>query len=55
MKKYLVNVAVFSAFITEVYALDNLCAEEITLETHFDDFLSPRDYDLKILEIEEIR
>ena len=55
MKKYLVNVAVFSAFSTEVYAFDKLSDEEIALETHFDDFLNPRDYDLRLLEIEEIK
>jgi hypothetical protein len=54
MKKYLVEVAVFSVFSTEVYADDKSCAEENALETHFDDFLSAKDYDLKVLEIKEI-
>jgi hypothetical protein len=55
MKKYLVEVAVFSVFSTEVYAEDKSRTEESVLETHFDYFLSTRDYDLKILEIEEIK
>jgi hypothetical protein len=55
MKKYLVEVAVFSVFSTEVYAEDKSCTEKSVLETHFDGFLSSRDYDLEVLEIEEIK
>jgi hypothetical protein len=55
MKKYLVSVSVVSAFTVEVTADDESIAEEIALEYEFEDFLRPRDYDLEVLEIEEIK
>ena len=55
MKKYLVCVSVVSAFTVEVDADDESIAEEIALEYEFEDFLRPRDYDLEVLEIEEIK
>ena len=55
MRKYLVCVSVVSAFTVEVDADDASIAEEIALESQFEDFLRPRDYELEVLEIEEIK
>ena len=55
IKKYLISVSVVSAFSVEVNADDDSIAKEIALEFHFEDFLRPRDYDLGVLEIEEIK
>jgi hypothetical protein len=54
MKKYLVCVSVVSSFTVEVEADDEAIAEEMALDSEFEDFLRPKDYELEVLDIEEI-
>ena len=57
MIAYAIKAAQDSKIFSEIYVStdDESIAEEIALEYEFEDFLRPRDYDLEVLEIEEIK
>ena len=54
MAKYIVNVSIFDSFQIVVDAENIEQAEEIALETNIDEFIDEFNFNLEILDIEEI-